>query len=269
MSARILVIEDNPTNLELMTYLLHAFGHVAITESDGRAGCDAIRREKPDLVICDVQLPHKTGYEIAREIKSDAGFQGIPLVAVTALAMVGDQEKVMSAGFDGYISKPIAPETFVEQIDQFLPAELRSKRLTGTPGSPAPAVPQIRGRILSLDDSPMNHEVLRGALAPLGFEVIAANTVAEAMAVAYTHPPDLIISDVQLVNETGLDFIRAVKKDPKLKDIPFMFLSSSALGGRSQAEGLGLGAVRFIMRPIEPQQLIDAVQQSIARRQEY
>jgi len=107
--ARVLVIEDNPAYLELMVYLLKAFGHTPLTTRDGRSGLEAARRERPDLVLCDIQLPDMDGYEIVRQIRADPALSGLPLVAVTALAMVGDRAKALAAGFQGYIAKPLAP----------------------------------------------------------------------------------------------------------------------------------------------------------------
>ncbi|HVR37446.1 MAG TPA: response regulator [Methylomirabilota bacterium] len=130
MPARILIIEDNPASLELMTYLLNAFGHVLFTARDGAEGLAVARREKPDLIVCDIQLPGMDGHEVAREIKAGAGSGAIPLVAVTALAMVGDRDRILAGGFDGYISKPIDPETFVTQVEAFLPNAQRSRRST-------------------------------------------------------------------------------------------------------------------------------------------
>jgi len=125
MPKRILVIEDNPQNLELMTYLLRAFGHVALTAEDGVEGIELARREKLDLIICDVHLPGLDGYEVARHLKKDPMLRLIPLVAVTALAMVGDRDKVLAAGFDGYIDKPISPEIFVKQVEAFMESDSR------------------------------------------------------------------------------------------------------------------------------------------------
>lgn len=120
--AQILVIEDNPANLELMTYLLAAFGHVPLTAIDGEQGIEVARRKIPDAVICDINLPRMDGYQIVGQLKSEYPLKDIPLIAVTALAMVGDREKLLAAGFDGYISKPIDPECFVKQVEGFLPA---------------------------------------------------------------------------------------------------------------------------------------------------
>jgi two-component system, cell cycle response regulator DivK len=127
MSARILVIEDNSANLELMTYLLKASGHFTISARDGEAGLETALRESPDLVICDIELPKLDGYEVARQLKQHPTLSETPLVAVTAYAMVDDREKVLSAGFDGYISKPIEPELFVSQVEAFLSSEKESR----------------------------------------------------------------------------------------------------------------------------------------------
>jgi CheY-like chemotaxis protein len=118
--ALILVIEDNPTSLDLMTYLLRAFGHTPLIARDGEEGLKVARRESLDLIVCDVHLPGVDGYEVAQRLKSHPALRQVPLVAVTAMAMVGDRERVLAAGFDGYIPKPIVPETFVEQVEAFL-----------------------------------------------------------------------------------------------------------------------------------------------------
>jgi CheY-like chemotaxis protein len=120
MSKRILVIEDNPVNLELMTDLLEAFGFTVLTARDGSIGIELVRQEKLDLIICDIQMPGMDGYEVAHYLKRDPMLRRIPLVAVTALAMVGDREKVLAAGFDGYIDKPITPELFKNQVEAFM-----------------------------------------------------------------------------------------------------------------------------------------------------
>lgn len=120
MSARILIIEDNQTNLDLMVYLLRSFGHTPLLARGGVEGIEVAHREALDLIICDMQMPGMDGYEVARQLKNDAHLDQVPLVAVTALAMVGDRDRVLAAGFDGYIVKPIAPRTFVQQIESFL-----------------------------------------------------------------------------------------------------------------------------------------------------
>ena len=120
MQGRFLVIEDNPQNLELMSYLLRAFGHTVLTAGNGAEGIEIARREMFDVIICDIHLPGVDGYEVAKHLKKHPMLRQIPLVAVTAMAMVGDRDKVLAAGFDGYIDKPIMPEEFVKQIEAFM-----------------------------------------------------------------------------------------------------------------------------------------------------
>src|SRR5689334_20014364 len=102
MPGRVLVIEDNVANLELMMYLLEAFGHTTIGARDGREGIDTALRELPDLILCDIQLPGADGYEVAASLRDNKRTSSIPRVAITAFAMAGDREKVLSAGFNGY-----------------------------------------------------------------------------------------------------------------------------------------------------------------------
>ena len=129
MPARILVIEDDPNTLELFVYLLNAFGHAVFTADNGIVGLAIAASERPDLILCDIQLPQLDGYGVARALANDPDLGAIPLVAVTAFSMVGDRESILGAGFDDYISKPIVPETFVAQLDRYLPAALHARRV--------------------------------------------------------------------------------------------------------------------------------------------
>ena len=267
--ARILVIEDNYDNLELMTYLLNAFGHTPFSAHDGEEGLAVARREMLDLIICDVQLPRIDGYEVAQQLKTHPVLRSIPLVAVTAFAMVGDRDKVLASGFDGYMSKPITPETFVGQVESFMQPGQRST--PQQPDAPAPTAqpqPQLdkHAAILVMDNSYVNIDLLRSTLEPFGYEVISANSVREGLALARQTPPDLILSDVHLPGENGYDFIKAVKADPQLRRIPFVFLSSSIWRESDLSTGLSLGATRFILRPIEPQALVAEIEACLQKQ---
>lgn len=116
---RVLVIEDNPTNLELMTYLLNAFGHTTIVAYDGEEGIAAALTASPDIILCDLALPKLDGYGVVQRLKTEAALNAVPVIAVTASAMVGDRDKAIMRGFDGYISKPITPETFVIEVERY------------------------------------------------------------------------------------------------------------------------------------------------------
>ena len=251
MGARILVIEDNPANLELMSYLLKAFGHEVLTACDGEAGLEAARRQSPDLIISDIQIPKIDGLDVARQLKNHPSLKKIPLVAVTAFAMVGDRDKVLSAGFDGYIAKPIIPDKFVQQVEAFLPT-IEHAAPAPPPSKPAEVpIRQVkRATIL----------VARGILEPVGYEVIAANSVAEARTLLGEIDPDLILSDVHMKEVSGFDFLRSLKADPKRKNIPFVLISSTVWHERDRLYGMELGAVRFILRPTDPEVVLAEIE---------
>ena len=122
MSARILLIEDNFQNRYLATYLLEQRGHVVIQAMSGPQGLELAARLLPDLILLDIQIPDMDGYAVASALKSDPQLKAIPIIAVTSYAMFGDREKCLSAGAEGYLEKPINPETFVDEVEHFLPS---------------------------------------------------------------------------------------------------------------------------------------------------
>lgn len=118
MKPLVLVIEDNEHNLYLMRFLLEKYGFTVEEAKDGESGLEKARMLKPDLILLDIQLPKMDGYTVARELRKNNELANTPIVAVTSYAMVGDRERVLAAGADGYIEKPIDPEIFVEQIKE-------------------------------------------------------------------------------------------------------------------------------------------------------
>lgn len=265
MTPRILVIEDDPSSLELMSYLLGAHGYATTVASRGDEGLAAARRERPDLVICDVQLPALDGYAIAAQLKSDEHLKSVPLVAVTALAMVGDREKMLAAGFDSYISKPIDPMAFVSQIDPLLPPQLRRRLSLRAPvdNAVAPSVP-TRATIVVVDDTPENLELKRSILEPCGYRVLAAATVAAGLELVRTSRPSLVISDVGLPDASGFDLLRMLKADRDLCSIPVMMITATHADLSTRDTAMRLGACRFLLRPLDAADVLSEVESCLA-----
>jgi two-component system cell cycle response regulator len=259
---RILVIEDNEANLELMTYLLTAFGHTPLPARDGIEGILKARTEAPDLILCDIQLPRMDGYEILRRLRADETCRGIPTVAVTAFAMVGDRDQILASGFDGYLSKPIDTELFVQQIESFRGE--RQSRLS-TDAAETPAKPARPAKILVVDNWQVNLDLARGVLEPHGYEVTATSSSREALARVSEELPDLILSDMAMAESSGFDFIRTVKANPRLANIPFVFISSTFVDEEHQQKALALGAARYLIRPLDPQDLLAAIEECLGR----
>lgn len=121
MKAKILLIEDNPQNSYLAAFLLEQRGHEIVHAETGPLGLELAAKERPHLILLDIQLPGMDGHDVARALKSNPDLSPIPIVAVTSYAMVGDKEKCLEAGAEGYIEKPINPDSFVSEVERFLP----------------------------------------------------------------------------------------------------------------------------------------------------
>lgn len=119
-SAKILVVEDSPLNRELVTDILEVHGYEVLQAGEARTGIAIALRNRPDLILMDVQLPGMDGLAAIRVLKGDTGTSAIPVVALTAHAMVGDREKAEAAGCDGYIVKPIDTRRFPGEVASFL-----------------------------------------------------------------------------------------------------------------------------------------------------
>ena len=270
--ARILVIEDNPDNLELMVDLLEAFGYAPLTANNGEAGFEAARAQRPDLVVCDVHLPKLDGYGVVRQMKSDPAMRTIPVLAVTALAMVGDRDRMLAAGFDGYISKPIEPESFVREIEEFLPVGLRaaSPKLVAVNTAEVTSASAHNagecGTILIVDDTPSNIDFVRSTLEPSGYKVLAASGVREAIDLAREQRPDAILCDLHMVPEDGRDMLRIAQATASLATIPFAIISTTFEAEREIRACMEGGAAIFIRRPIEPRALLAEVAALLAQR---
>lgn len=267
MAARILIIEDNNANLELMVYLLQAFGYVPLVARDGESGMAAIRQERPDLILCDVQIPGMDGYQVAARMRVDPVLGGIPLVAVTAFAMVGDRDKLLAAGFDGYLSKPINPETFVSQVEEFIPIPLRSQGRNPVDLTPTPAetreVQLKRKSILLVDNSLTSLDLVRTILQSAGYTVICVMSVGEALLIARRMPLDLILTDLHMPKLDGFDLVRAIRSDPVLRTLKVVIHSATVMSPKDRIEGLALGADKFIDRLLEPQHLLDEIEECL------
>ena len=124
MGKKILIVEDNDLNLKLFRDLLGANGYTTFETREGIEAIAMTRNVQPDLIIMDIQLPEISGLDVTRKIKADASMRHIPVIAVTAFAMKDDEDKIMRAGCEAYLSKPIAIDDFLRTIRRFLEPEM-------------------------------------------------------------------------------------------------------------------------------------------------
>ena len=120
MKKRILVVDDNEKNRYLVSFILKKNGLEVVTATDGLEGVEAAKRQLVDLILMDIKMPKMDGYEATGRIRKLEGYQSVPIIALTSYAMAGDKKKALDAGCDGHLSKPINPETFMDEIRKYL-----------------------------------------------------------------------------------------------------------------------------------------------------
>lgn len=120
MAKTVLIVEDNELNMKLFHDLLEANGYRTLQTRNGKDALGLARQHRPDLILMDIQLPEISGLQVTEEIKRDEDLRAIPVIAVTAFAMKGDEERIRAGGCEAYISKPISIAKFIETVRQFL-----------------------------------------------------------------------------------------------------------------------------------------------------
>ncbi|MEE2952077.1 two-component system, cell cycle response regulator DivK [Fulvimarina manganoxydans] len=120
MAKTVMIVEDNELNMKLFRDLIEAYGYETVQTRSGLNAVELAREHRPDLILMDIQLPEISGLEVTRKLKDDPELRRIPVIAVTAFAMKGDEERIREGGCEAYISKPISVPKFIETIKSFL-----------------------------------------------------------------------------------------------------------------------------------------------------
>lgn len=265
MSERILLIEDDVASMELMFHLLTAYGYSPQRARSGEQGLTMAAREPPQLIISGIRMPLMDGYEVARRIKANPALSAIPMIALVSSSTPEERARVLGAGFDGYLCKPFSPEALARHVQTFLRAEFR-KGIDAAVGAmiEAPASALKGRKILVVDDTPANLLLSARLLRRAGYVVATANGMAEGLQNARDDPPDLIVSDVVMGDASGFQFIMAVKADPRLQSIPFVFNTASLTDQTARRKGLALGAIKFLCRPMAVDQMLREIEECLA-----
>lgn len=275
--ARILIIEDNPANVELMAFLLAAYGHTPVAAPDGARGVAAARAERPDLVACDVNLPGMNGFAVLAALKAEPRLEGVPVLAVTALAMAGDREKVLAAGFDGYISKPIEPDSFVAELEAFLaPAATIATTATAAAAAPhpepaplvqalmqaAPPPQDAEPTVLLVDDDPFMLAVLGEMLAGEPYRVLGAASGPEALALLAREPVAVILCDQAMPGMSGTEVLaQAATRYPHT--VRLMLTGQQDLGAVEEALRSGVADAHYA-KPVSAATLRERMRDALA-----
>jgi len=266
MPARILIIEDNQANMDLVTYLLQAFGHHPLCATDGAMGVEMALSERPDLILCDLHLPKIDGLGVVARLRADPATRSIPILAASALPVTDGCAALRRAGFSGCLPKSLEPDVLLPSLETFLPEHLRSGAMPAkAPPSTAPDAPPaglapaasgaVRARVLLLDAAPENAGLVAAILAHTGYTVSTASNPMDAGVLLDGHVYDVVLCELGLLEAGRLSFLAdALEMAPGLPVLVIRPDDEDDLGA------LGAGRRRAMLsHPLDPQQLVGAI----------
>jgi PAS domain S-box-containing protein/diguanylate cyclase (GGDEF)-like protein len=237
--SRILIVDDNPTNLRLAASVLELEGHQVDQAADADQALDYLAGTVPDLILMDIALPGMDGLTLTRQLKADSRLAAVPVVALTAFAMKGDEQKARDAGCAGYLTKPIDTREFGRQIAGFLapPAQ----------------------RLLIVDDNPTNLRLLRAQLEAEGLDVVEAANGVEALDVLAQTTVQGVISDILMPRMDGYRLCLAVRRDPRFGALPFVLYTSTYNSPADRDLATSAGADAYVAKPAPVGVLLSAL----------
>jgi two-component system, sensor histidine kinase and response regulator len=262
--ARILIIEDEANNLDVARRIVRGAGHEALTATDGLAGLEIARRERPDAVLVDLLLPKLDGWSVTRAIREEPWAKKIPIIAVSALAMQADRERAREAGCDDFVTKPYAPAELRVLLSRYFADSSAPKAATraSEPSASGITPAERLGRVLVVDDEPSNVELIVRRLGGNGYETLTASNGHDAIAIATKEQPDLILMDIMMPGLDGWQATRLLKGDPKTANIPVVFVTARDRP-EDVAQGFEAGGIMYVNKPVEPVELFARVRNAI------
>jgi two-component system cell cycle response regulator len=274
---KILIIEDNKLNLKLIRTILLISNFKVFEAENAEVGFQIIEEHHPDIILMDIQLPGMDGLTATRRIKASEAYKHIPVIALTAKAMDGDEQKALAAGCDGYIVKPINTKGFISTLNSCIQTSIQE-----SPSQPAKTLPiesenvntldhrikniedafSHRRKILIVDDEPLNVDLMEKQLAQYSYDTIVAYCGEDALEIVEKELPDLIILDIVMPGIDGFEVIRAIRANKRTVDIPIILCT--VLDSKEQRiRGLNLGADEFLNKPIMFEELVARVRSLI------
>lgn len=250
MTARILLIDDNPLNLKLACDVLEMAGFSVVTAIDAEHALLLLADRLPDLILADIALPGMDGLSFTRQIKADARTAHIPVVALTAFAMKGDDRKALDAGCSGYITKPIDTRRLPTQVRELLERNEQERQ---------------KVKILVVEDDRIDLKLMGAVLQVNGHMVLSDTSAEEAASTVATQLPDVILLDLQLPGIDGLAFLRQLKSDPRTAKVPVVAVTAFNDTYRRE-ELLAAGCDAFLVKPINTRELARQLEEAARRK---
>jgi two-component system cell cycle response regulator len=241
MSVKILVVDDNPTNLKLASDVLEFEGYDVLKAADAEEAQVVLAATLPDLILMDIALPGMDGLTLTRKLKAAERTRRIRIVALTAFAMKGDDQKALDAGCDGYITKPIDTRKLPDQVAGFLARPSSQSR-------------RSRMKILIVEDHAADLKLADLVLSTGGHYVSAVGAAEQAFVAIKEDRPQLIFVDLDLPGMDGLALVRKLRADPDMGDIRVVAVTCYP-EQYPEAAALAAGCDAYLLKPINTREL--------------
>jgi two-component system cell cycle response regulator len=246
-AARILVVDDNPTNRKLVCDLLRYEGHEVFEAAEATEARRIIDDQPLELVLLDLALPGMDGLTFTRQLRAQPRTRDLVIVALTAFAMLGDEEKARAAGCDGYITKPIDTRALPAQVAAYLP-------------HPSPDRPHRGMNILVIEDTPSELKLAQHILAAEGHQVSGADAAEAALRAVKENRPQMILLDLVLPGMQGLELARRLKTDPETRGI-YIVAVTSFPERYPRAAALAAGCDGYFVKPLNTREISSQLEQ--------
>jgi CheY-like chemotaxis protein len=294
---RILLVEDNQLNREMFARRLERKGFQVVTAGNGQEALQRARSEGVSLILMDLSLPVLDGWEATRRLKADPATRSIPVIAMTAHAMVGDRQKALAAGCDDYQTKPVDLPELLAKINALAgavpslpqrPQLGRAQASRSVPAPPPSLSPVTRARaehrhaqaatsavpasslaaILVVDDNPLNQDLLSRRLERDGFQTTLARDGKEALQCVHSAAFDLVLLDLMMPEMNGIEVLRAIRTSYSMADLPVIVLTAKDQG-EDMVTALNLGANDYITKPFSYPVLLARLRNLLALKQSH
>jgi CheY-like chemotaxis protein len=234
----ILVVEDNKINREMLSRRLERKGYRVLTAADGREGVAQTEAHHPDVVLMDMSMPIMDGWEATRRLKASPATRSIPVIALTAHAMLGDREKALEAGCDDYEMKPVELSRLVIKLEALFDKQ-----------AALPSTIDQTFSLLIVDDNEMNREVLARRLQRPEYRISRARSGREALDLINALPVDLVLLDAMMPEMSGLEVLQAIRTKHSIIELPVIMVTA-----KEQTEdvvaALEMGANDYVTKPL-------------------
>ncbi len=256
---KVLVVDDHLPNLKLLSFLLSSSGFEVTTAGHADEAMAALEREVPRLILMDIQLPDVDGLTLTRRIKADPRTRDVVIVAVTAYAMKGDEERAREAGCDGYITKPIDTRALPAQLHALIGGPVpKPVVIPAAPPSTERSSQSGRATILVVEDNPITRKMVRFTLENAGFGVLEADSCASAIRLFTSEQVGLVLQDLGLSDGEGFALVTHLRSLPRGQEVPILAFSGM-LTPQDESRISAAGFDDLISKPIEPSRLVQIV----------